>query len=206
MPPAVMPGLLTLDGSGTVDVAHDGTRALLAMLERGVRFVRYWTPAPAPGAWVNLGGTLNEAPASGGVSIGGDLLSIAIDASGAPWVAFSEVVGGARNIYVKRFDSSGGAWVLVGGVAAAGPDADQPSIAFVGGVPHVAYVRTVGGVDRVFVRRFVGGIWQALGGPVDPTPAVSAVAPDLVDIAGTPYVALREPAMAAGAIHVVRLP
>lgn len=132
------------------------------MIESGSRTVRYWNPAPAPGAWVSLGGTLNESAPGAGGSIGADLLSMAIDSGGARWVAFSETVASVRSIYVERFDASSGGWILVGGAAAAGPVADQPSLAFVGGVPHVAYVRTLAGVDRVLARRFVGGSWQVL--------------------------------------------
>ena len=88
-PPAPMvPGLLTMSGGGCTDVAWDaaGTRALVALIDGGQRRVRFWTAAPAPGAWTDLGGNLNVGSSPGSVG-GGDYLSIAIDATGVPYVA-----------------------------------------------------------------------------------------------------------------------
>jgi hypothetical protein len=180
------------------------------LIDSGRRQVRYWTPAPAPGAWTDLGGSLNvgASPSSGPFT---DNLSIALDATGVPYVAFSEVDGagtGARGVFVKRYDSAGTGWTLVGAgrISAAGSDADFPSLAFVDGRPHVAFVETTGGVGLIRVRRWTGAAWERVGAALNENVATGAVLPYLVGIGTTPAVAFREPGTGVSRIYVKRFP
>jgi surface antigen len=202
-PPAPMPGLITMNGGSNADLVHDGSQALVAMMDGGHRYVRYWDGANT--VWADLGGSLNMgAPGAG--SMGAHYLSMALDASGTPYVAFAETVGTTIEIYVKQYDSTNG-WTLVGTGKISGPgNADQPSIALIGGMPHVAFVEQVAGVGRVLVRRYNGTDWQRVGAPLNAGSATGATMPYLVGVGTTPMVAYREPETGAGQIVVKQAP
>ncbi|MBI5500555.1 MAG: hypothetical protein HY907_09950 [Deltaproteobacteria bacterium] len=211
-PPGPMLGLLTMSGGGCSDVVWNGpaSRSLVALIDSNQRRVRTWIAAPAPGAWTDLGGSLNmgAAPISGP---GGDFLSIAVDAAGVPYVAFSEVEGaggGSRGVFVKRYDPAGTGWTRVGAgrISTAGNAADFPSIAFVDGRPHVAFVETTAGVGLVLVRRWNGTAWERVGAPLNESNLTSAAMPYLVAIGTVPAVAFREPAAGTSRVYVKRFP
>jgi hypothetical protein len=208
-PPAPMPGLITMNGGGCTDVVWDsaGRRALVALIDAGNRYVRTWVPLPAPGAWTNLGGSLNMHPPGPG-SFGGDYLWMALDSSGAPWVAFSELDGTTRGIFVKRLDPAGTGWTLVGTTRLSDPanSADYPSLAFAGGTAYVAYVEQVGGVGLVRVRRWTGTAWERVGTALNVSTLATAAMPYLVAVGSVPYVAFREPATGTQRIYVKRFP
>ena len=208
-PPAPMVGLLTMNGGGTVDVAYQAMvpRALVTLMDAGSRYVRTWTPLPAPGAWTNLGLSLNvNPPVAAGP--GGNALSMALDGTETPYVAFSESDGGQQSVFVKRYDvSTPSDWAVVGtGELSGAGSADFPSLAFVGGTPYVAWVEQTAGAGVIYVRRWTGSAWERVGGPLNNNVAVTASQPYLVGIGGVPYVAFREATGGAQRIFVKRFP
>jgi hypothetical protein len=211
-PPAPMPGLITMNGAGVTDVVHDGTRALVALADRvdmqtGVPeiFVKWWNSMP-PGAWTDIGDKLNSNPLPPMSSVDFGLLSMTLTPEKQPLVAFVEVENSVQVVKVKAFDPNSGAWILLGGGKASGlGDTDSPSVAFVDGVPHVAYVEAdPGGAQLVQVRRFVNDAWERVGAPLN-APAADVVAPYLVGVGKVPHVAYRiNDEQDRGWIHVVR--
>jgi hypothetical protein len=207
MPPAVFaPGEITMNGAGGIDVAWTGRRALIAMMDSGVRSVRRWEAAPAPGAWVRIGSDLDVVGPAAAPSTETYLLSMATDAAGDPWVAFAEDVAGRRRIHVKRFDPALGDWVLVGGGAISDPanDADEPSLVIIGTSAYVAYVEQVGGVGHVLASRWNGRGWQRLGPAMNESLAQNAGRPYAASVGGAAAVAFCEPGRAwtSGRVHV----
>ena len=98
--------------------------------------------------------------------------SIALDALGLPIIAWTQVVGNSRNIFVVRYDavanSGAGAWLPlgnsldVGGISSTG-SADSASVVMTSAGPVVAWLENVGGIKNVYARRFENGNWVALG-------------------------------------------
>jgi hypothetical protein len=111
--------------------------------------------------WIQVGdGTISSGAASD--------LSLAIDSSGTPYVAFSDNADGGR-ASVKKFN--GTEWVLVGGEAISGSSASEISLAIdSSGTPYVAVV-ACSGVSACFsdeaeakVVKLTGGVWADVGG------------------------------------------
>ncbi|MBN1771275.1 MAG: hypothetical protein JXB32_08450 [Deltaproteobacteria bacterium] len=214
-PPSPMgTGLLTMNGGGSSDVVYDGTRALVALIDEGWRYVRYWTATIEPGSWANLGPSFNRGPPVAGTAAA-NYLWMALDATGRVWVAFAEQEAGVQRVFVKRYDATSGAWTLIGGGPVSDPtrNSDYPSLAFVGTTPHVAWVEDVsasggpgvaGGVIRV--KRWNGLAWERVGAPLNNDAAADALLPYLVGIGAVPYVAFREPVAAPQRIYVKRFP
>ena len=207
-------GLLTMNGGGSTDVVYDGTRALVALIDQGWRYVRRWDASSLPGAWVNVGPSFNQNPPLAGTA-GANYLWMALDSSGRTWVAFAEQEGGVQKVFVKRYDASTGAWILIGGGPVSDPmlNSDYPSLAFVGTTPHVAWVEDVtapsgpgaaGGLIRVV--RWNGLSWERVGAPLNNDATADALLPYLVGIGAVPYVAFREPLTAPQRIYVKRFP
>lgn len=99
------------------------------------------------GSWTALGGTLDSTPdATQGIGEP----SLAIDATGQPWVAWNRFPGPPVNLV--RFD--GAAFIPVAVVPT--PTHGHPSLAFVGGDPVLAI-----GDDSTEVRRLHNGAWEA---------------------------------------------
>jgi hypothetical protein len=207
IPPSPMrPGLITMNGAGNSDVVHDGNRGLVALADQGSIYVKYWDESVAPGSWKNVGGALNSSPIPTGGSPGSGLLSFALDAGKEKYVAFVQTISNVKSVFVKRFDSTAGSWMQIGPEKVSGPgNADSPSLTFIDGMPYVAFVEMHGTVGSVNVRRWNGQEWQRVGAALNVDPATSAVAPYLVGIEKTPYVAFRQnDAVSASRVYVVR--
>ena len=215
-PPSPMgTGLLTMNGGGCTDVVWDGARALVALLDEGRRYVRRWDGTSSiPGAWVNVGPSFNQHPPLAGTAAA-NYLWMALDALGRTWVAFAEQDAGVQKVFVKRYDAAAAAWTLIGGGPVSDPalHSDYPSLAFVGGTPHVAWVEDVtfsggpaaaGGTLKVV--RWTGLAWERVGAPLNNDATADALLPYLVGIGTVPYVAFREPVTAPQRIYVKRFP
>jgi hypothetical protein len=112
------------------------------------------------GAWSAVGGSLNEAPT--------DLASnpSITSAGGMPYLTWSEQSGNVPQTNVAQFKD--GAWRDIGGSLNDDTthDANLPAIAFVGGVPYVA--------------------WQEKSGPTAVQIRVARLEPDIVSETATP--------------------
>jgi hypothetical protein len=166
--------------------------------------------ATASAAW-------NE-PIPGPVSPSGDpdasFPSFALVA-GVPYVAWQRSGGGGSEIHVARLSATGTAWEAVGGsLTAANAGGAQPSIADIGGVPHVAFMESDDDGDfQIHVARLAadGTTWERIGETADPAKPINesasrdAFAPSLASIAGVPFVAWRELDGTNSEIRVARL-
>jgi hypothetical protein len=210
-PPAPMPGLITMNGAGVSDVVHDGSRALVAMVDKDLQtsaayvFVKWWNTMP-PNAWTDIGGPLNSNPLPQSANPGFGLLSMTLTPGRQPMVAFVEVAGSTQIVTVKAYDPVGGVWISVGGGKVSGSsNADSPSLALVDGVPHVAYVETDQSSAKIIqVMRLTNNVWERVGAPLNAPPG-EGVAPYLVGVGKVPHVAYRvRDAQDRGWIHVMR--
>ena len=123
---------------------------------------------------------------------------------GVPWVAWSEADGTGAEIRVSRLNAAGTAWEqVVGGAspinhgAGANPNATSPSLAAIGGVPHVAWTESDGTNNEIRVSRLnaAGTDWQQIVGgasPINQSATVSGSEPSLTAVGGVPYVAWTE--------------
>jgi hypothetical protein len=122
------------------------------------------------------------------------------DIGGVPYVAWQEGTTD-RQIRVSRLDGS--TWTeVVGGASPVNHDPDdlgsQPSLASVGGVPHVAWVEFDGAFLKLRVSRLnTGGTddWEELVGgpnPINHRDDRDAALPSLTGIGPVPYVAWQE--------------
>ncbi len=121
------------------------------------------------------------------------------DVGGVPYVTWFEGdAGGQHQVYVRRLNSNGTTWDLVGSGSLnidATKDAVRPDIASIGGVPYVAWIET-NTSDQLHVKRFDGANWVAVGGVLNVNPAKNAVfTPGIAAVAGVPYVAWSETAV-----------
>ena len=121
--------------------------------------------------WQEMGGSAHD----GGLSATAGASrrpSLALDATGNPMVAWTELTGSASDIQVARFDPAAnagqGAWVALGsslgsgGISGTGT-ADHAVLVNTASGPVVAWLDSAGGVANVFVKRFRGGSWVELG-------------------------------------------
>jgi|GEM_PF-6644524 len=141
---------------------------------------------------------------------------------GVPYVAWAEGDGANDEIRVARLDAAGTRWDRVG--AAVRPDsplnrsptrnARTPSIAAVGGVPHVAWAEDDGVNSEIRVSRLnaAGTGWDPVGAGLRPGSPVNQAAnrdartPSLADVGGVPHVAWAEgTARGAFQVRVARL-
>jgi hypothetical protein len=128
------------------------------------------------------------------------------DVGGTPWVAWSEIDGGDQVLRAARLNAAGTAWedVSPDGAVLQQPRGfpGRPSLAAVGGVPHVAWTQSDGTNYQVRVKRFAEGAWSPainLDGDDD------ALTPDIAAIAGTPHVAWVERNGVNWEVRVARL-
>jgi hypothetical protein len=117
------------------------------------------------------------------------------DVGGAPWVAWSESDGATTQIRVARMNASGTGFTAVGTGTSpvnvnAADNATSPSLASVGGVPHVAWSEN-DGVAKVRVARLGSGgsTWDDVGIALNDQIGQNATTPNIVDIGGVPWVA-----------------
>ncbi len=151
---------LAIDPSGNPVVAwEDNTNGDFEI------FLRRWNGS----GWIELassatgGGVSNTATDSLSVSL-------ALDPSGNPVVAWDELNGGIREIHLRVYN--GVAWVEIagsattGGISNTGAQSTDPSMKVdASGFPLVAWQEATGaGGDEIFLRRFDGTSWIELTG------------------------------------------
>jgi len=133
--------------------------------QRTYVYVKYWNGSQ----WVLKGsGPLN---ANASATTIASAVSITSDGSD-PYVAWTEYTtdGAVQNetppqVHVSRWD--GTQWVAVGGGVniSSANWADDVSIAYLAGVPYVAWTeRSIGGNEQLFVKAFSGSNWVLVGG------------------------------------------
>ena len=140
------------------------------------------------------------------------------DVGGVPHVAWQESDGTNDEIRVARLNSTGTDWEEVVGGASPINKADdksghEPSLANVGGVPHVAWWEATGATDfndelRVARLNSAGTDWEEVVGganPINHSTNRDAREPSLASIGGVPYVAWPEHDLTNGEIRVARL-
>lgn len=122
---------------------------------------------------------------------------------GVPHVAWDEWDGDNSQIRVSRLNDAGTGWEEVAGGPSPinhDPDlsAEEPSLASVGGVPHVAwteYEEDWGREVRVSRLNAAGTRWEEIGAgpsPINQRSDRSGVEPSLANAGGVPYVAWLE--------------
>lgn len=194
-------------GSGpspiNVTFNENASQASLASIA-GVAHVAWREPLGAPllvrvarfnvGAWEDVGGALN-------VSLTESAFSPSLaDVGGVPHVAWAEIDGANSEIRAARL--SGGAWDQVElGSSPINHDtsqnAEDPVLAVIGGVPHIAWEEPVGANQQIRVSRLnpAGNDWaEIVGGasPINRSSAQGANDPSLIGIGSSPYVAWTE--------------
>jgi Bacterial Ig domain len=130
------------------------------------------------------------------------------DVGGVPYVTWFEgVAGGQHQVYVRRLNSNGTTWDLVGTGSLnidATKDAVRPDVASVGGVPYVAWHEN-DTFDLLHVKRFDGSDWVSVGGVLNVSPTKNvAFTPGIADVGGIPYVAWSETAVPTTQVVVRR--
>jgi hypothetical protein len=120
---------------------------------------------------------------------------------GVPYVAWTEYDGTNYELRVSRLNAAGTDWEqVVGGPSpinnATDRSADEPSLAAIGGVPHVAWAESDGTNYEVRVSRLNGNgaFEQLVGGlsPINHASDRSAGEASLAAVGGVPYVAWTE--------------
>jgi hypothetical protein len=164
----------------------------------------------AAGSWEEVGDGIRPTGQSG--FRGAENPSIAA-VDGVPYVAWQDRNAiNAYEIRVSRLNAAGTAWEeVVGGASPINhdPQAEEPSLTVVDGVPYVARWERDGFNRSVWVSRLnaAGTAWEAVGGPspVDHTRAQDAYDPRIASIEGVPYVAWTESDGAGSEVRVSRL-
>jgi hypothetical protein len=138
---------LALDNANNPIVAWD---------EGGDLVVKKWDGVSA---WVQLGSALDIS-----TSYGPNELSIAVDTTGAPFVAWDEYspTNGSDNVVVKRWDSTISDWVQLGGALdkQLSNNTNAPSLAVDrNNRPIVAWEES----NNIFVKAWNGTSWVLLG-------------------------------------------
>lgn len=157
--------------------------------------------------WDEVGAPLNHDPSRSAFSPS----MTTID--GVPYVAWREADGSGEEVRVARLDAVGTAWEeVVGGASPIDRDptasTSSPSIAGIGGTPHVAWIERTA-VVQVRVARLdaAGTDWVELGGPdginLDPSQEVGGVR--LAAVGTVPFVTWNEFVGGAAQVRVARL-
>jgi hypothetical protein len=148
--------------------------------------------------WSVLGGALNTN------NSGSPSLAIV---QGAPWVAWTEDNGVARQLHVKRWDSVAGAWLQVGAASLnvdPTSEADSPEIVNVSGVAYVSFTEQKSFFYRSYVKRFDGTNWVQVGGSLTLDAARSARVLGLTGVLGVPFAAFAQDTEGAAQLRVSR--
>lgn len=113
--------------------------------------------------------------------------------AGVPFVTFEQNDGSATQIRVSAFIN--GAWLALGGPLNVDParNASQPSIAFIGPVPVVAWTEAdAAGHTQARVATLHGVTWSPVGGSLNVDPAQNASNLTITNVGGVPYVSWSE--------------
>jgi Bacterial Ig-like domain len=125
-----------VNGIASIAVGEDGS-PFVAFADGAGVWVKRWDGA----SWVDVGGALGDAAPPGS-----SLPAIALDAGGAPVVAWNEGAYGSRKLLVARFD--GASWTRLGGPLNASSAHDAYCVALAldaRGLPVVAWAEATGG-------------------------------------------------------------
>ncbi len=122
--------------------------------------------------WQELAGSASGGGISGGLIGFAQSPAIAIDGTGLPIVAWTQVNGTNRNVNVARYDatanSGAGGWVAlgtslsVGGISGTN-QASSVSVVMTSTGPVVAWLESNANINNIYAKRFEGGSWIALG-------------------------------------------
>jgi hypothetical protein len=124
-----------------------------------------------PAGWVELAGS-DQANGISNSSVSSSQPSIALDASGNPMVAWTEINGSSSDVYAADYSptANGGAggWIAIGTSLSAGGlsntgHADDAKIVETSTGPVVAWLDTSSGQANVFARQYNGASWVAFG-------------------------------------------
>jgi hypothetical protein len=126
--------------------------------------------------------------------------------SGIPYLAYTETVGGIRQLVVRYLDNTSH-WATLGAALnmKTTVNADSPSLAFnSSGVLFAVWNEPAGGVNRIFAKYYTGLEWDEVpGNPLNVNSANSATGPKLgVNGSGVPHVAFQEPENSVDRIFV----
>jgi hypothetical protein len=163
-------------------------------------YVKRWTPQ----GWALYSGALNLVATQSATAP-----ALALEANGAPVVAWSEDEGGTKRVFVKRWQS--GAWTTLGAAVNASPihDAERPALAIDrDGRPVLAWQEYNGQQFQIFVKGWNGAGWQAPNNnaaPLNVNPVNDAVTPSLaLASSGEPVVAWDESTDTNHVVYVKR--
>jgi hypothetical protein len=158
----------------------DGNRVAVAQVVVGGAFEQphvFVNDTFAPNPWTRLNGTPGESimpPAAATQP------TLALDASGTPFVAWTQATANGNDVRVARYDSQTARWTLLGGAldidlgSTAQNDATQPVIALdAADRPVVAWLQA----GIAFAKRWNGSAWVPVGdaGGVGPGATIDAV-------------------------------
>jgi hypothetical protein len=147
-------------------------------------------------------------------SQGAQKLSAAVIA-GTPWITWVEWDGTNDEVRVAKLNGAGTAWTeVVGGASPINHDpgraGDDPSLAEIGGVPHITWVEWDGTNDEVRVAKLngAGTAWtEVVGGasPINHSATKNAEHPHLADVGGVSWVVWRETGTVGRQVRVSKL-
>jgi hypothetical protein len=127
-------------------------------------FLKLWNGS----AWVELGGSATGGGISGALATA-STVSLALDVSGNPTVAWQDGSSGKLQVYLKKWNGS--SWVALGGSATTGgvsattAVAQSPSLALdTSGNPYVTWSDSASGNLEIYLRYWNGSSWLELGG------------------------------------------
>jgi len=137
--------------------------------------------AAAPRSWHTVG--------TAGFSTGRvDDISLAIDSTGTPYIAYEDWANGGKATVMKY---TGGSWQTVGMAGFSAGLACFVSLAIDSmGTPYVAY-EDYGNASKATVMKYTGGSWQTVG-TAGFSLGQAAYASLAIDRTGTPYVAYQD--------------
>jgi hypothetical protein len=141
-------------------------------------------------------------------------LSMTIDSSGNPVLAWSGSVGTDRQIYVAMYDGS--TWIELGegsfsdgGISSnIGDSVNSCIVLDAAGNPIVAWADNSSGIDEIYMKRYDGNVWVEVGTASATNGGVSANAsasinPSLaIDSAGRPVVAWEDHSLGEPEIYI----
>jgi hypothetical protein len=147
------------------------------------------------GTWVSVGGVVNIDPSN--LAADPWLANVA----GTPYIAWREDAGSVEQVHVARLDGS--SWATVGGALNLDPtkDANEPSIASIGGTPYVVWDDESNAGDEVRVARWTGSVWGLVGDALNPGETNLGPVPRIADVGGAAWVAWNKP----GAVDLMRV-